>query len=46
MNWTVRLSKDAAKQLSTIPRTQQELILARLAEMEEDPFRGDVNGND
>jgi len=42
MNWTIRLSKDAAKQLSHIPRTQQELILARLAEMEEDPFRGDV----
>ncbi len=42
MNWTIRLSKDAAKQLSNIPRTQQELILARLAEMEADPFRGDV----
>jgi len=42
MNWTIRLSKDAAKQLSDIPRTQQDLILARLAEMEEDPFRGDV----
>lgn len=32
MNWTVRLSKDAAKQFSNIPPTQQELILARLAE--------------
>jgi mRNA-degrading endonuclease RelE of RelBE toxin-antitoxin system len=42
MNWTIRLSKDAAKQLSHIARTQQEIILARLAEMEEDPFRGDV----
>ena len=42
MNWTIRLSKDAARHLSKIPRAQQELILARLAEMEGDPFRGDV----
>jgi len=42
MNWTIRLSKDAAKQLSNISSAQQNLILDRLGEMEEDPFRGDV----
>jgi len=42
MTWDVRLSKTAAKQLSKAPRNYQSLILERLVEMAEDPFRGDV----
>ena len=42
MTWTVRLSKDAAKQLDKLPRDQRDLILKRLDEMSQDPFRGDV----
>ena len=42
MTWDVRLSKTAAKQLSKAPRNYQDLILERLVEMAEDPFRGDV----
>jgi mRNA-degrading endonuclease RelE of RelBE toxin-antitoxin system len=42
MTWTVRLSKTAAKQLTKAPRDQRDLILKRLDEMADDPFRGDV----
>jgi len=42
MTWTVRLSKTAAKQLNKAPRDQRDLILKRLDEMADDPFRGDV----
>lgn len=42
MNWTVRLSKEAAKQLEKLPFDRQDLIRKRLREMREDPFRGDV----
>ena len=42
MTWTVRLSKSAAKQLNKAPRDQRDLILKRLDEMANDPFRGDV----
>jgi mRNA-degrading endonuclease RelE of RelBE toxin-antitoxin system len=42
MMWNVRLSKTAAKQLSNAPRNHRALILKRLDEMAEDPFRGDV----
>ncbi len=42
MNWTVRLSRDAARQLERLPRDQQSLMRRRLREMCEDPFRGDV----
>ena len=42
MSWAVRLSRSAAKQLDQAPLDQQELILRRLDEMAEDPFRGDV----
>jgi mRNA-degrading endonuclease RelE of RelBE toxin-antitoxin system len=42
MTWTVRLSKSAAKQLDNAPRDQRDLIIKRLDEMAQDPFRGDV----
>jgi mRNA-degrading endonuclease RelE of RelBE toxin-antitoxin system len=42
MTWDVRLSKTAAKQLSKVPRNYQDLLLERLGELAEDPFRGDV----
>ena len=42
MTWTVRLSKSAAKQLDSAQQDQRDLILKRLNEMAENPFRGDV----
>ena len=42
MTWDVQLSKTAAIQLSKASRDYQDLLLARLDEMAEDPFRGDV----
>ena len=42
MTWDVRLSKTAASQLSKAPSNYQDLILKRLDEMAQDPFRGDV----
>jgi mRNA-degrading endonuclease RelE of RelBE toxin-antitoxin system len=42
MNWDIRLSKTAARQLSKVPRNYQDLVLERLEEMAENPFRGDV----
>ena len=42
MTWTVRLSKDAAKQLRGLPKDRQRQILQALDEMADDPYRGDV----
>ena len=42
MTWNIRLAKDAAKQLEKVPRDYHELLLKKLREMAEDPFRGDV----
>lgn len=42
MTWTVRLSRDAARQLRRLPQDQQALIRERVREMRDDPFRGDV----
>jgi mRNA-degrading endonuclease RelE of RelBE toxin-antitoxin system len=42
MKWNVRLAKDAARQLERVPRDYHELLLKKLREMAEDPFRGDV----
>jgi len=42
MTWTVRLSRDATRQLRRLPQDQQTLIRERLREMRDDPFRGDV----
>ena len=42
MIWTVRLAKEAEKQLKKLPPDRQEIIRRHLREMREDPFRGDV----
>ena len=42
MTWNIRLAKDAARQLERVPRDYHELLLKKLREMAEDPFRGDV----
>lgn len=42
MTWNIRFAKDAAKQLERVPRDYHELLLKKLREMAEDPFRGDV----
>jgi len=42
MTWTVRLAKEAARQFKRLSPDRQELILAHIREMREDPFRGDV----
>ena len=42
MQWNVRLAKDAARQLERVPRDYHELLLKKLREIAEDPFRGDV----
>jgi len=40
--WSVRLARDAEKQLKKLPPDRQELILRHLREMRADPFQGDV----
>ena len=42
MAWTVRLSTEAARHLSRLPRDQQEMIGRAIDRMEADPFQGDV----
>jgi len=42
MAWTIRLSKEAAKQLKKLPVDKKTLLLQRLRDMEDDPLRGDV----
>jgi len=42
MQWTIRLAKEAARQLEKVPRDYQALLRKKLREMAEDPFRGDV----
>jgi mRNA-degrading endonuclease RelE of RelBE toxin-antitoxin system len=42
MNWTVRLSKEAAKQLQGIPADRAKQLRRRLGELRTDPFQGDV----
>ncbi|MGH8651656.1 MAG: type II toxin-antitoxin system RelE family toxin [Gammaproteobacteria bacterium] len=42
MKWSIRLARDAARQLEKVPRDYQTLIRTKLREMAEDPFRGDV----
>jgi mRNA interferase RelE/StbE len=42
MNWSVRLAKEAEKQLKKLPADRQELILKHLQSMREDPFRENV----
>jgi len=42
MNWTIRLSKEAAKQLKGLPADRATLLRRRLREMGDDPLQGDV----
>ncbi|MGH8520461.1 MAG: type II toxin-antitoxin system RelE family toxin [Nitrososphaera sp.] len=42
MKWNVRLARNAARQLEKVPRDYQTVLRKKLAEMAEDPFRGDV----
>ncbi len=42
MAYSVRLAKEAVKQLEKIPQDRQEQIRKSLREMVDDPLRGDV----
>ena len=42
MNWSVRLAKEAERQLKRLPPDRQEVILKHLREMRDDPFRENV----
>jgi mRNA-degrading endonuclease RelE of RelBE toxin-antitoxin system len=42
MEWTVVLAGPARKSLKRIPAGDKTRILAALAEMQEDPFQGDI----
>ncbi len=42
MNWDVVLVRSAEKQLRKAPSPDRERILTALAQMREDPFRGDI----
>lgn len=42
MEWTVVLAGPARKSLKRIPAGDQTRILAALAEMQENPFQGDI----
>jgi mRNA-degrading endonuclease RelE of RelBE toxin-antitoxin system len=40
--WTIRLSPEAARQLSSFPRDHQRTIGHAIDRMRQDPFQGDV----
>jgi len=42
MEWTVVLAGPARKSLKRVPASDKTRILAALAEIEEDPFQGDI----
>lgn len=42
MSWTIRLSKEAAKQLKGLPADRGKLLRQRLRAMADDPLQGDV----
>jgi mRNA-degrading endonuclease RelE of RelBE toxin-antitoxin system len=42
MEWTVVLAGPARKSLKRIPAGDQARIMAALAEMQQDPFQGDI----
>lgn len=42
MEWTVVLASPARKSLKRVPAGDKERILAALAEMQHDPFLGDI----
>ena len=42
MLWTIRLSPEAEKQLSRLPRDRQQMIANSIDRMRNDPFQGNV----
>jgi len=42
MSWVSELSRSAERQLSRLPRREQERIADAIDELEADPFQGDV----
>ena len=42
MEWTVVLAGPARKSLKRVPASDKARILSALAEMQEDPFQGDI----
>jgi len=42
MEWTVVLGGPARKSLKRVPASDNARILSALAEMQEDPFQGDI----
>lgn len=42
MSWTIRLSPEAEKQLSRLPRDRQQLVAKSIEQMRTDPFLGNV----
>ena len=42
MNWVCSLSRQAAKQLRSLPGNRQEQLARAIGEMEKDPTTGDV----
>lgn len=42
MNWVCRISRNAADQLSHLPKDRQRQLSQAIDEMKEDPLRGDV----
>jgi mRNA interferase RelE/StbE len=42
MEWTVVLAGPARKSLKRIPANDKTRVLAALAEMQQDPFQGDI----
>ena len=42
MTWDVVFVRSAEKQLKKVPAADRDCILATLAQMREDPFRGDI----
>ncbi len=42
MSWTIRLSREAERQISEFPRDRQRTIQWAIDRMERDPFQGDV----
>lgn len=42
MNWTIHVAKPAQKALAKAPAKSQRLLRAALAEMQQNPFTGDI----
>jgi mRNA-degrading endonuclease RelE of RelBE toxin-antitoxin system len=42
VNWTLIVTKSAAKELASLPNREQSRIVAALDQMRSDPFSGDI----